>query len=131
MYMFPGFAVADEVVLCVSADGRVSVEEAMGGRCLTSHDTACSEPTGREEGSCPAQPDCCGSCLDLPVSVSSTHDQQVPAAGGLSHDAPPAGPCGPVHTVTDDFPASYAGSPGVNPVARSALKILRTAVLII
>lgn len=131
-YLSPGFALADEMVLCVAEDGRISVEEARGGRCVNSHDTPCGEASGAEEGSCPSSGDCCGSCLDLPIPVFSPHAKQVPAAKVLSHD-PTAlvGPCDSVDTLNDDSPVLHAGSPGVDPVARSALRILRSVVIII
>ena len=133
IYLVPGFALADEMVLCVAEDGRISLEEAREGRCVNSHDTPCSESSGQEESTCPSSPrDCCGTCLDLPISISSPHDQQVPVAAGISNGtAAPAGLSEPVDTLTHDSPAQYADSPGVNPVARSALKILRSTVIII
>jgi len=132
IYLIPGFALADEIVLCVAEDGRISVEEAREGRCVNSHDTPCSDPSAAGEAGCPSMGDCCGSCLDLPISVSSPHAEHVPAAAGLSDDtAAPAGLCESVDMLTHDSPAQYADSPGVNPVARSALKILRSTVIII
>jgi len=133
IYLIAGFALADEMVLCVAEDGRVSLEEAREGRCVNSHDTPCGESSGQEESACPSSPDdCCGTCLDFPISVSSPHDQQVPAAAGVSHDAgAQAGLMEPVDILTHDSPVLCADSPGVNPIARSTLKILRSTVIII
>lgn len=133
LYLLPGFALADEMVLCVAEDGSVSFEEAREGRCVNSHDEPCGEASGRDDEECPSSPDdCCGSCLDLPVSIGSRHDHKVPAAGGPT-DFGSSPECLPVAAgaPADESPVTAADSPGIIPVARSALKILRSTVIIV
>ena len=133
IYVLPGLALADEMVLCVAGDGRMSLEAARDGRCVNSHDEPCREPSGGEEGTCPSRPaGCCGPCLDVPISLTIQHEHHVSAPGGLAHEeTPPAGPCDDIQTLTQHLPALSAGSPGISPVARSALDLLRTTVIVI
>lgn len=131
MYVLPGLAISDDLVLCMAEDGRMSVEEAKGGRCVSAHDAPCGDADEGAAG-CPASPrECCGSCLDIPISLSSPHAIKVPAAV----EAGP-GPtvvlaaCGAFYMVMPDLPCTSARRPDVNPVARSALSLIRTVVII-
>jgi hypothetical protein len=133
VYLLPGLALADDLVLCVSEDGRVSVEEARKGRCSSSHDAP--HQGGRHEGedSClSSQKHCCGSCLDIPMTSSSSQAQQVPDDKGDSRGPNAAAcACDRIDTQIDSSLTVSADSPGVLAVARSTLRILRSVVIVI
>ena len=126
-------AVADDMVLCVAEDGRVSIEEAEAGRCVNTHEVSCSTDAEPARDDCRSSSDaCCGICLDIPISFSSPRALQVP----MPNDAG-EGPAvaldlsGSFDTLAQDSPGARIETPEVDPVARSALEDLRTVVLII
>lgn len=133
VYLIPGFALADELVLCVAEDGRISFEEAHKGRCVSSHDASHEHGPGEEEEtSLTSRRDCCGSCFDIPISSPTASAQQVPDGRDSSKNpVAQVSICDPVDSDLSSPPASRAESPGADPVARSALTILRSVVIVI
>lgn len=133
VYIVPGLAFPDEVVLCVGEDGRVAVKEARGGHCAASHAATHHRNSGTyEEDSYLTRPrDCCKTCLDIPVS-SSSQPQQVPEKQS-SHGDQVASPgvCERVDFDVDSMPVRCGNSAGIIPIARSALQILRSVVILI
>lgn len=132
-HLVAGFVYTDDMVLCVAENGRISIEEAEEGKCTTSHDDACAETRDGAPAACRwSRGGCCGSCLDIPISLSSSDSHQVPASGELSSGrVPSASPCQTVLILTDSSTVGRPDAPDVTPVARSALTMLRTAVIII
>jgi hypothetical protein len=134
VYMMSGFALADDTVICVAENGRVSLlAEAHAGRCVDSHRVSHSSEPGEAEDTClSARHACRGSCVDIPVSSSTSQAQQVPE-GQHSSQSPVASPC-----ICDSFDGDVDGSHasgaapcGAATVARSALMILRSVVIVI
>jgi hypothetical protein len=133
VYLLPGFVLADDLVLCVSEDGCISVEVSRGGRCRNSHDASHHREAREREDSClSSQEHCCGSCLDIPMTSSSSQAQQVPGDQGDSRDPVASlGSCDRTDIEIQNSPAVRAESHGVKAAAGSTLKILRSVVIVI
>ena len=133
VYIVPGLAFPDDVVLCVGEDGRVAVREARGGRCASSHAATHHHDSGfcEEDSSLALPRDCCKTCLDIPVS-SSSQPQQVPEEqGSRQGQFPSPGISERVDYDVDSMLARCGDSAGIIPNARSALQILRSVVILI
>lgn len=105
--------VAHDVVLCLGADGHVSLESARNGRCNTVSGTLAAPVV--QITTVQAQTDHCGPCVDVAISTSHTAAQSTSLVQTLAPSMLALSPLclsatvdvPPVSRLSTALPASY------------------------